>query len=279
MAHFRSLGHDVVAATRAELDLTVHAEVMRVVSDMRPAAIVNCAAYNDVDAAEAVPSVPLEVNAFAVRSLARAARACGAVLVHYSTDFVFEGPPTRTAPYTEEDVPSPASHYGLSKLLGEWFAAEAPRQYVFRVESLFGGPAPRSSIDRIIAAFEAGREVRVFEDRVITPTAVQDVAVATGAALAQHLPFGLYHCVNRDPTTFLEVAREVARLGGYDPALIVPIKVADVKMRARRPQYCALSNAKLAEAGVDMPSWREAVARYFTARKNAAGDEVLSAGA
>ncbi len=269
VSRFRGAGHEVVGATRAELDVTRHADVMRVVSDARPDVIANCTAYSDVEGAEDNVEAALEVNAFAVRSLARAARERGATLVHYSTDFVFEGEPTRTVSYTEEDRPNPQSVYGCTKLLGEWFAADAPKHYVFRVESLFGGPAARSSVDKIIDALAAGREARVFVDRVVSPSYVEDVATATEAALAKGVPFGVYHCVNGGHTTWYELGREIARLGGWDERSLVRVKVADVTLKARRPQFAALSNGKLEGAGVGMAGWEDAVGRYLTEARRA----------
>ena len=128
---------EVVPLARPDLDITDHRAVMDRVSAARPDAIVNCAAYNRVDQAEQDAVSALQVNAFAVRSLAQAAAAVGATLVHYSTDFVFDG--TAERPYREDDPPNPGSVYAASKLLGEWFALEAPGAYVLRVESLFGG--------------------------------------------------------------------------------------------------------------------------------------------
>src|SRR4051812_33452816 len=115
----------VVALTRSSLDITDPAAVSREIAAAAPRVIVNCAAYNDVDAAEDHPADALAVNGFAVRSLARAAEACGAALVHFSTDFVFDG--TAHEPYDETARPAPRSVYALSKLLGEWFALDAPR--------------------------------------------------------------------------------------------------------------------------------------------------------
>ena len=138
------------AYRRAELDISDFDAVMaRVLAD-RPDVIINCAAYNNVDRAEDEPDKALNANAFAVRVLARAAQETGATLVHYSTDFVFDGHTDR--PYIEEDPPNPQSVYAQSKLLGEWFALEAPRAFVLRVESLFGGANAKSSIDRIAQA-------------------------------------------------------------------------------------------------------------------------------
>jgi dTDP-4-dehydrorhamnose reductase len=261
---FGAAGHDVVALARQALDIADHDAVTRRVRAERPDAVINCAAYNAVDAAEDQPQAALDANAFGVRSLAHAAREAGAVFVHYSTDFVFRG--DATVPYTEEDPPGPMSVYGSSKLLGEWFAAGAPSHYVLRVESLFGGANAKSSIDRIIDALVEGREARVFVDRVVSPSYVEDVAGATEAMLARGAPSGLYHCVNTGDTTWLGLAEEIARAAGVPPRL-VPVKVADVAMGAARPTYCALSNAKLRALGIDMPPWQDAVGRYVGVRR------------
>src|SRR5947207_2218800 len=128
--------HEVMPFDRAALDVTSDSAVAAAIDAVAPDAIVNCAAYNDVDGAEDHPVDALNVNAFAVRALARAAVACECALVHYSTDFVFDG--RATEPYTETDEPNPRGAYAASKLMGEWFAADAPHAYVLRVESLFG---------------------------------------------------------------------------------------------------------------------------------------------
>lgn len=257
--------HEVVALDRRDLDLTRHPDVLRTMDEIAPDAILNAAAYNAVDHAEDDPSAALAANAFAVRSLARAAAACGALLVHYSTDFVFSGEATR--PYTEDDDPAPLSVYGQSKLLGEWLAADAPRWLVLRVESLFGGPNAHSSIDRIIQALVEEREVRVFTDRTVSPSYVHDVAVATHRLIAGSAPAGLYHCVNDGYTSWEGIAIEAARLLGCAPKL-VPVTTADVTLRAKRPRFCALSNAKLTAAGAPMPPWRDALARHIAALQN-----------
>ena len=254
-------GHEVVAARRADLDLTLHDAVQQAVQAARPDVVINCAAYNDVDRAEDEATAALDVNAFAVRSLARAAEQARAVLVHYSTDFVFDG--TARSPYREDDRPSPQSVYAASKLLGEWFAADVPQHYVLRVESLFGGAAARSSIDRIIGVLKAGRPARAFSDRVVSPTYVDDCADATIALLTRRAPWGLYHCVNSGHTTWEALAREIAGRLGRD-GLVEPVEVASVPMRATRPLYCALSNEKLRAAGIVMPTWQDALARYLS---------------
>jgi dTDP-4-dehydrorhamnose reductase len=252
----------VVGLKHQDLDITSDSAVLLRVRDHRPDAIVNCAAYNDVDGAEDDPTLALETNAFGVLALARAAADCGATLVHYSTDFVFDGEADR--PYVEDDIASPRSHYGRSKLLGEWLAADAPRHYVLRVESLFGGhSAKSSSVNRILHALQRGETARAFIDRTVTPSYVDDVAAATERLLAGGTPFGLYHCVNSGVTTWDALARELARVLNVSEDAILPVSVNDVTMKAPRPRYCALSNRKLEACGIAMPTWRDAVARYI----------------
>ena len=252
---------DVVALGSPDLDITDDARVMARVAAESPDIIINCAAYNAVDAAQDDPVTALHVNAFAVRTLARAALAVDATLVHYGSDFVFDGRTTR--PYVESDRPNPQSVYAMSKLLGEWFAADAPRQYVLRVESLFGpaGNGPASgSVATIIARLRAGEEVPVFVDRTVTPTYVVDAAAATRLIIERGLPSGTYHCVNRGQCTWWEFADEAARLIGRQPRL-VPITLDQTTLVAKRPKYSALSCALLAGFGVTLPDWRDALRR------------------
>ena len=172
--------------------------------------------------------------------------------------------PVRATPYTEADAPKPQSVYGTSKLLGEWLAAAAPRAYVLRVESLFGGVYVRSSVDKLIAGLERGEPLRVFADRTLTPSYVADVVEATCRLIETGAPAGLYHCVNSGVTNWLELAEELARLTGRgETARFEPVAFASVALKAKRPQYCALSNAKLRAAGVEMPEWRDALRRYL----------------
>ena len=258
---------DVTAHTRSSLDIADGVAVARAVAEAAPNVIINCAAFNDVDGAETAPAAALAVNAFAVRSLARAAMDVGAALVHYSTDFVFDG--TATEPYTEDARPSPRSNYAASKLLGEWFALEVPRGFVLRVESLFGAPrgftGRRGTLDGLVRAIEEGREVTVFTDRVVSPTYTPDIAAATRHLIAADAAPGLYHCVNSGYASWADVAREIAAIVGVAPRL-VPVTMEQVSLKAARPRFCALSPARLASAGFPMPPWTEALRRWLAAR-------------
>jgi dTDP-4-dehydrorhamnose reductase len=266
VAHECTPAHTVVTFSHGELDVTDDAAVAAAMEQARPDAIVNGAAFNDVDAAEDRPVDALNLNAFAVRALSRAAQSLRAVLVHYSTDFVFDG--RTTTPYTEADRPSPRSVYAASKLLGEWFALDAAGSYVLRVESLFGrapGAGPeKGSVANILKTLAAGGSAKVFVDRVVSPTHILDAARATRRLLETRAEPGLYHCVNSGSCTWFELAEEMLRLLGepQPAARLVPVRTSEVVLKAARPQYCALSNDKLRAAGVEMPPWQEALARY-----------------
>ncbi len=267
--------YEVIAPTRKQLDLTNPVSVFSTVHDVRPSVIVNCSGYNDVDGAEADSVSALKINALAVRTLAVVANQIGATLVHYSSDFVFDG--TATEPYQEENDPHPQSAYAVSKLLGEFLMRDANRHYLLRVESLFGGVNDRwdtddvpqrrkSSIDQIIESIVAERETRVFVDRVVSPSYIEDVATATRSMVERGVPEGLYHCVNSGMGTWLELAQEVGRQLGRDTELI-PISASNADFVATRPKFCALSNAKLESVGIKMPTWQDALNRHLASLK------------
>lgn len=261
-----SRGHDIVALARADLDITNRAAARAAMARLQPDAIINCAAYNDVDAAQRDPGPSLEINAFGVIALAQAAAASGAALVHFSTDFVFDGEAER--PYVESDAPRPLSFYGCSKLLGERFAEDAPRHYVLRVESIFGGPtagttARDGSLGSLVRKLRAGDEAAVFTDRTVSPSYAPDIAVAARALLERRLPTGLYHCVNSGAASWDEIARTAAALLKVE-ARLKPITLDSVQLAAPRPRYCALDAGKLSAAGVPMRSWQDALGAWLT---------------
>ena len=256
--------HEVVALDRGALDVTSDDAVRSVIAAERPSVIVNCAAWNDVDGAEDEPARALRVNAFAVRSLVRAAAESDASLVHFSSDFVFDG--ERDRPYGEQDPANPRGVYAASKLLGDWFALESPRAYLLRVESLFGPPGPggarRGSLGTIVDRIREGIEVPVFVDRIVSPTYTPDIARAARALLERAAAPGLYHCVNTGHASWAQIAERAASIMGV-PFRMRPLTLETAKLRARRPRYCAMSNEKLAAAGVPMRSWEDALEAFL----------------
>lgn len=264
---FASASHQVTALSRAHLDITNDTEVIRVVAAGQPHVVVNCAAYNAVDAAETNAESAFAVNGHAAGVLAAAANAAGAVFIHFGTDFVFDG--LTPKPYTEEDTPNPSSIYGLSKLAGETEVRKlAPRHYILRVASLFGGTGVRghrATIDYIIETLIAGGTVRALVNRTVSPSYVPDVGRALCAIIDTPIPFGTYHCVNSDSATWYDLAQFVAR-ELHVSGRVEPIQVASLTSVAPRPQFCALSNEKLRQAGIEIPDWRSAISRHIHQR-------------
>ena len=266
------VNHEVIGFTRADLDVSDDRAVSAAMDRVRPHVIVNGSAFNDVDGAEDRPVDALNVNAFAVRALASAACDCGATLVHYSTDFVFDG--LASIPYREQDRVSPRSTYAMSKLLGEWFAADAPRAYVLRVESLFGRPvvagSEKGSVAGIVRTLQAGGTAKVFVDRAVSPTYIPDAAAATRWLIESEAAPGLYHCVNSGSCSWFEFAQELSRLMKIE-ARLEPVRMSELKLRASRPLYCVLSNEKLQQTGMLMPPWQDALRRYVDLAPATAG--------
>ncbi|MBL8111856.1 MAG: NAD(P)-dependent oxidoreductase [Acidobacteria bacterium] len=247
----------VDAPPRAELDVLDAPALERAVLAKSPAILVNATAFG-VQETERDPHTGFRVNALAPLALARAAEAAGALLVHFSTDFVFDG--TLNRPYREDDLPAPLSLYGHAKLAGELAALSSPRAYVFRVESLFGGGRAHGSIDGLVAKLRRGETPRVFTDRVLTPTYVVDAAEAIARVLTLRPPPGLYHLTNAGEATFLEVLEEAARLLAL-PQRFEAVSQSSANLAPPRPLRTPLNGDRLASLGLGLPHWRDALAR------------------
>jgi len=259
-------GHRVTALGRRDLDITDRDRLRATVKDLNPTIIINCSAYNAVDEAERNPAAAFRVNAEGPSLLAAEARRASALLVHFSSDFVFDG--AAATPYGEDAPTNPLSVYGASKLAGEVESSRAPRHYILRLESNFGGSTADgrlSTIDKVIDSIFAGRPVHAFADRTVSPSYVVDVARATRALIESSAPFGLYHCVNSGYATWYGLAAAIARAAGVNTD-IMPTMSAEVKTPAVRPRFCALSNRKLSALGIEMPTWESAVERHLAAR-------------
>jgi dTDP-4-dehydrorhamnose reductase len=253
---------------RLELDLCDFVYTRKVLVDLKPAVVINAAAYTRVDDCEDEPERAFWVNAFAVRNLAQVCTEVGCILVHFSTDYVFDG--AKASPYTEADLPNPLSVYGVSKLAGEHFVRSlVPRHYVVRTSGLYGvgGAASRRGnfVETMLRLADEGRPIRVVADQVLTPTAARDVARKTVELLPTDR-FGLYHVTNAGQCSWYEFASSIFALAGLQPRL-EPISAAEYGARARRPKYSVLAHTRLAELATDdLPSWEEALASYLRER-------------
>ena len=260
----------LVPLTHAQLDIADGEGVRSVVRESGAALVLNCAAYNRVDAAEDEVGAALTANATGAALVADACAAAGAEMIHVSTDYVFSGRGRNLGqPYVETDPIEPLSAYGISKAAGEMFVqARLPRSYVVRVSGLYGvaGSAGKGGnfVTAVLARAAAGETVRVVDDQVLTPTPT--VAVARQlAALSMTGGHGTYHATCQGECSWYEFAAAIFELTGRIVRL-EPQSTAESRRRAHRPSYSALDNHNLRAAGIDLrPPWREALARYLRA--------------
>jgi dTDP-4-dehydrorhamnose reductase len=261
-------GVEVTAPPHAELDITDGEAVARAIVRHRPEAVVNCAAFHNVERCEAEPNGAFAANAVAVNTMAEACAQRGALFVTFSTDYVFDGELGR--PYTEADEPRPLSAYGVSKYAGELLTLRLRSPaYVVRTCGVYATRASTSKghtfIDRILTQAGAGEPVRVVCDQTVSPTYAPHLARAMLALLQSKAPYGLYHMVNEGAVTWYNYASEALRIAGIDHA-VEAISYKDWPSRVRRPAFSALENAKLHAIGITLPSWREGVAAYIRGR-------------
>ena len=271
------LGSDLVEAFAAErvhglghedLDIGDAAATRRVLEGLRPAVVVNTAAFHNVPRCETEPDQAYALNAVAPHRLARICTELDARLVHVSTDYVFDG--SKQAPYVESDRPSPLNVYGVSKLAGEYEVLNGgSRHQVVRSSGLYGVRPCRAKggnfIDTMYRVAAQQPEVKVVQDEVLTPTFTADLA-AQIRTLALDGPPGLYHATNQGSCSWYEFARAIFDLGGLTTPLHAT-SVMDFAAPVRRPFYSVLENAGLAAAGLDrMRPWREALADYMARR-------------
>ncbi|MXW59769.1 MAG: dTDP-4-dehydrorhamnose reductase [Acidimicrobiia bacterium] len=257
-AQFTASGHEVIAASRSVVDISRREPVLGVVGSVRPDVLVNCAAYTAVDACETDAERAYEVNAWAVRHLAEAARRFDAHLCHVSTDYVFSG--DKAEPYHEWDQPDPRSVYGASKLAGEQEAGSAAT--VVRTSWLCGRHGS-NVVATVLRLSAEGGPLRFVSDQRGSPSFTSDVAAVIERLCVDRSP-GLYHVTNQGDVSWYEFAREIMAAAGHDPDRVVPIKTAelDPPRAAPRPANSVLENRALGLAGLDLPAdFREPLGR------------------
>ena len=258
---------DVVSLDRAGLDLFDLKSIGKAIEKEKPEVIVNAAAYTAVDRAETEREAAFAVNAAAVGVLAEAAKKLDALLVHFSTDYVFDG--NKPAPYLESDAPNPLNVYGQSKLEGERaVTASGCRHLIFRTSWVYG-PRGRNFLLSILAAAREKPELRVVDDQRGAPTSSQAIARAVAFVLSNlssgKVPGGVYHLSAAGQTTWHGFAREILERKGLEVPL-VPISSAEFAAAARRPRNSMLDNANISGTfGITLPDWREDLAAVLSA--------------
>ena len=246
---------EVRATDRTELDLASADSIRRAVRDTKPDVIVNAAAYTAVDKAESEPELAMRINGEAPGVLAEEAKRLGALLVHYSTDYVFDG--EKTGAYVESDPTGPLSAYGRSKLAGEQaIAASGCRHLIFRTCWVYG-PRGKNFLLTILKAARERSELKVVDDQFGAPTSSAAIAAATRQALEKGGGEGIYHLSAAGRTSWHGFAEAIVRAAG----LATPVKAiptSEYPTPARRPRNSVLDNSKLKkEFGISVPSWQE----------------------
>jgi dTDP-4-dehydrorhamnose reductase len=254
--------------SHADLDVGDPGAIRSAFSLVSPAVVINCAAYTDVDGCESEQGRAFSLNGEVPGLLAQACRAAGVVLVHYSTEYVFDGASTR--PYKEDDFVAPLSTYGRSKLTGEEAIRESGSAHlILRTQWLYGRYG-RNFVDTILARAETGEEVRVVNDQRGAPTYARDLAVATLEALSLGLR-GTYHAANAGHCTWYDAARTSVSLAGLDPSCVTATTTEEFARPAKRPAWGVLDTTKLAGAGVTLRAWEEALEEYVKCDRQVGG--------
>lgn len=268
MAEFAARGHVVAGFERATADITDPVRVEQCMAKTDPSVVVNAAAYNQVDVAEKEPQAAFLVNGLAVRNLAMACRQADARLVHFSTDYVFDGLAGRA--YTEDDDPHPLGAYAVSKFAGELYArAYLDAPLIIRTSGVFGAgglnTARGNFVEVMLRLAAQGQPIRVIDDHFASPTYAPALAKRT-VDLVERGTTGIIHVGGGTPISWYDWAAKIFDAAGVKP-LLKPTNEREFRSASRRPKYSALSNAKMESLGVAaMPSLDEAIRDYLAAR-------------
>jgi dTDP-4-dehydrorhamnose reductase len=257
--------HTVEALSHGDLDIADRASVMRRLSDAAPSVIINCAVVQ-VDEAEENPARARAVNAQGAGFLAEAATRLGAEMIHFSTQYVFQGEPVGRAPYTIDDEPRPANVYGSSKLAGERAVrGSCARSFVIRTSWVYGS-GKNSFLCTVHDDLKSGRRVRAINDIWSSTTYVEDL-IDRVLEIRAGGRYGIYHVVNEGVCSYYEFALEAGRMAGLDrhrlDALLEIVSEADMERAAARPRYTPLRCLLSERLGfAPMRHWRQALAEY-----------------
>lgn len=257
--------HVVISLSHGDLDIADRAAVMRRLSDVAPSVIINCAVVQ-VDEAEENPAQARAVNAQGAGFLAEAATRLGAEMIHFSTQYVFQGEPVGRAPYTIDDAPRPVNVYGSTKLAGERAVRDAcARSFIIRTSWVYGS-GKNSFLCTVHNDLKSGKRVRVIDDIWSSTTYVEDL-IDRMLEIRANGHYGIYHVVNEGVCSYYDFALEAGRLVGLDlhqlDVLLEIVREADMKRVAARPRYTPLRCLLSEQLGfAPMRHWREALAAY-----------------
>ncbi|MBS1849822.1 MAG: dTDP-4-dehydrorhamnose reductase [Acidobacteria bacterium] len=264
---FFEAGAEVFSPDHAALDICSEAQIEQAVEGLRPDFVVNTSAFHKVEECEKQPLRSFEVNATGPHALAKACAKYRSTLVHFSTDYVFDG--KKRTPYQETDLAQPLNVYGASKLAGEnLIAASAEAYFLVRTSGLYGhaGSSGKGGnfIENMLKKAAAGAQITVVDDQVLTPTATADLALAVWR-LMETPNYGLYHITCEGSCSWYRFTQDIFALEKV-AAELRPAATSDVPSAVQRPAYSALSKDHLRGLGIAMPAWQESLERYLKTR-------------
>jgi dTDP-4-dehydrorhamnose reductase len=268
LRELRERGYEVTGFERTHLDITDPAKVEQTLASIDPQYVYNAAAYNQVDVAETEPAAAFAVNGLAVRNLALACRQVDARLIHFSTDYVFDGTLGRS--YVEMDQTHPLGAYAVSKLAGELYAqAYLDNPLIVRTSGVFGPAGMHTNrgnfLELMLRLAREHKPIRVVDDYFASP-AYAPLLAARSIDLAEASHSGVFHVGGGTPISWFAYAKLIFAAAGLSPE-ITPTNAREYRTVARRPQYSALENKRMAEVGIaPMPPMAEAIQMYMKKR-------------
>jgi len=256
-----SKGEEYIALCHEEADVGDYVKLKRVFEAYKHSVVINGSAYNQVDKAEIDYEEAMKVNTLGPYNLALLCKEYGSFLVHYSTDYVFDGS-KREGLYTEADEPNPLNKYGLGKLLGERFAMQATHNMLLLRVSWVFGEGTQNFIYKVLNWSKEREVLQVSVDEVSVPTWARRIALVSYEAIDKGLT-GLYHLVSSGYASRYEWAKQVLKLC-HKENLVVPVSAESFNLPARRPKFSAMSNERIsAELGIMLPDWESDLEEYL----------------
>ncbi|MBN1662097.1 MAG: dTDP-4-dehydrorhamnose reductase [Deltaproteobacteria bacterium] len=256
-----SMGHDVTGKDIDDIDITSLSDCIHVVSDANPDCVINAAAFTNVDACEIEQEKSFAVNALGVKNIAEACREKNIRIVHFSTDYVFDG--TKNKPYVEEDACNPINYYGYAKREGEIYLRTISNNYLLIRTSWLYGIHGRNFVQTIMEKGKTEKKLDVVDDQIGSPTYTKDLSAAV-QLLIEGNHAGIFHCTNRGNCSWYDFAVKIIQTAQITDAAINPMKTDKLARPAMRPLYSVLSNRKLSDAtGKIMRPWQIALADYI----------------
>jgi dTDP-4-dehydrorhamnose reductase len=270
--HFSSKGMDVSGLVGLkDIDVCDYSMSENVLGKIEPDLVINTAAFHDVDRCEDDALSALRVNVIGVKNLSAICSDMNVPLMHFSTDYVFDG--KKKEPYIESDCTNPISMYGISKLAGEQLMRYMlEKYYIVRLSGLYGladcvGKKGGNFVELMIKLAGKNKQIKVVDDQVLTPTSTRDVAEKL-FELVQTGKYGVYHMTNTDSCSWYEFALEIFKLMDLNVS-VMPATTEEFGAKARRPAYSVLDNVNLRKIGLaDLRSWKDALKDYINSRKD-----------